>query len=442
MECVKSIDPEVSEGEFLHQLAGRVFHFNRSVTGSGVRQTLKEFSGLLPNLVIHEVPSGTAVLDWIVPQEWSIEAATLSDPTGRVVADWRDSNLSVVNYSQAVDLVLSLEELQSHLHSLPELPDAIPYMTSYYHENWGFCLRHEDRENLIDGNYHALIKSSHFNGSLTYGDCVIPGVSRDEVFISTYICHPSMANNELSGPMVALGLARWLSQQTNLHYTYRFVFAPETVGAMTYLSRHLEHLKKHVVAAFNLTCVGDDRAYSYLPSRNGNTRADRIARRVLHSRSPAIEYSFLERGSDERHYCAPGVDLPMVSLMRSRYGTYPEYHSSKDDLSVVTASGLQGGLDYVRDCVVALETEPCLFHTVLGEPQLGRRGLYHSVMGRTTPDDDFLRTHILAYADGAHSVEDLAFMLGEPPDRVRAFADELKAAGLLREAMATAVSDF
>ena len=309
----------------------------------------------------------------------------------------------MVNYSKAVDLVLDLEDLQSHLHSLPELPDAIPYMTSYYHENWGFCLKHEERERLVDGNYHALIKSSHFDGSLTYGDCVIPGASRDEVFISTYICHPSMANNELSGPMVALGLARWLSRQTNLHYTYRFVFAPETVGAMTYLSHNLEHLQKHVVAAFNLTCIGDDRTYSYLASRNGHTRADRIARRVLRSRSSAIEYSYLERGSDERHYCAPGVDLPMVSLMRSRYGTYPEYHSSKDDLSVVTASGIQGGIDYVRDCVQALENEPCLFHCVLGEPQLGRRGLYHTVMGRTTPDDDFLRTHILAYADGLHS---------------------------------------
>ncbi len=217
MERVSSIDSDVSEGEFFHELAGRVFHFDRSVTGSGVRQTLNELNRLLPKLMIHEVPSGTEVLDWIVPQEWSIEAATLTDPAGRVVADWRDSNLSVVNYSKAVDLVLSLEEMQSYLHSLPELPDAMPYVTSYYHENWGFCLKHEDREKLINGDYHALIKSSHFNGSLTYGDCVIPGASRDEVFISTYICHPSMANNELSGPTVLTFLAKWLLQKQKLN---------------------------------------------------------------------------------------------------------------------------------------------------------------------------------------------------------------------------------
>jgi aminopeptidase-like protein len=249
---------------------------------------------------------------------------------------------------------------------------------------------------------------------LTYGELVIPGESTEEVFITTYICHPSLANNELSGPMVSTALALWLMSLPRRRYTYRFVFAPETIGAITYASLHLDALRSSTVAAFNLTCIGDEGDYSYLASRLGNLEIDRIARHVLSTRSPAVEYSYLDRGSDERQYGMPGIDLPMISLMRTKYGAYPEYHTSFDDLTVVTPAGLQGGLDLVRECIEVLEVNDYYETTVLGEPQLGRRGLYHAIHARTVADIILLRTNVLAYADGHHSVLDMAEMFDLP----------------------------
>ncbi|MCF8556188.1 MAG: DUF4910 domain-containing protein [Candidatus Nanopelagicales bacterium] len=417
----------------MHELATRLFPICRSLTGEGVRETLAILQEHLPALSLHEVPSGTAVFDWTVPDEWNIRAAYVEGPTGDRVIDFSDSNLHVVSYSMPIDIELPLEELQRHLHSIPELPDAIPYVTSYYHPTWGFCLSNNVRNSLPAGTYRAVIDSTLAPGHLTYGELIIPGESTDEVFVSTYVCHPSMANNELSGPVVAVALAQWVASLPHRRYTYRFVFAPETIGALTYASRNLSTLKLNVRHAINLTCIGDDGDYSYLASRLGNTESDRIARHVLSSRSPAVEYSFLERGSDERQYCAPGIDLPMISLMRTKYARFPEYHTSLDDLSFVTPTGLQGGYDMVREFVRIVESNIHFRTTVLGEPQLGRRGLYHTILPREIEDIVRLRTDVLAYSDGDHSLLDISDLLKVPLETVVELARELAEHGLLQE---------
>ncbi len=415
----------------MHALAARLFPICRSITGDGVRETLAIISESLPGLVQHEVPSGTSVLDWTVPDEWNIRGAYLEGPDGSRIIDFADSNVHVMGYSVPVDERLTLAELQTHLHSDPEYPDAIPYVTSYYNRRWGLCLTAKQREALVDGEYHVVIDSSLEPGSLTYGELVIPGDTTDEVLVTTYVCHPSLANNELSGPMVATALAMWLRDLPSRRYTYRFVFAPETIGAITYIALHLDQLRSNVVAAYNLTCIGDDGDYSYMASRLGNLPVDRIARRIVATRPRPVQYSYIDRGSDERHYGMPGVDVPMISLMRTKYGVYPQYHTHLDDLTVVTPTGLQGGLDLVRDCIVEFEASEYFLSTVLAEPQLGRRGLYHGVHARTVEDVILLRTHVLAYADAMHSVSDMAELFEVPLADVRAIVDELTEHGLL-----------
>lgn len=426
--------PDVLSGSDLHALARRLWPFPRSLAGDGVRQTLGVLSEYLPGMVMHEVPSGTQVMDWTIPDEWRVDSAYLEDASGQRIIDWDDSNLHLVSYSEPVDQWVELNDLQSHLHSDAELPDAIPYVTSYYHPTWGFCLPHSARLEMQPGRYHAVINSELFPGSLTYGEWVLAGESDREVFISTYVCHPSMANNELSGPVVAVGVARWLMSLPLRKYTYRFVFVPETIGALTYLHFNLPDLQSRVVAGFNLTCIGDEGDYSYLASRHGNLPIDRIARRVVQSRSRPVFYSYLDRGSDERQYCAPGVDLPLVSLMRTRYGVYPEYHTSLDDLDhVVTPSGLEGGMDLARDSIRQLEDSVFFRTPVQGEPQLGKRGLYHTFHARTVADEVLLRTHVLAYADGEHSLSDMAELFDRDPQDLSIIIDELVEHGLLEK---------
>ena len=424
-------DAGPADGVWMHRLATELFPLHRSITGNGVRETLRILGRELEGLQVHEVPSGTAALDWTVPDEWNIAGARLTGPEGEVIADLADSNVHVVSYSVPVDLSLDLDELQAHLHSDAEHPDAIPYVTSYYNRTWGFCVSERVRERLLPGTYHARIDSSLEPGNLTYGELVIPGETEDEVFISTYVCHPSLGNNELSGPVVATALARWIRNLPTRRYTYRFVFIPETIGAITYLSRNADRLRERVIAGFNLTCIGDDGDYSYLASRLGDTPIDRIARRIVKRTPRPVLYSFLDRGSDERHYCSPGVDLPLISLMRSKYGSYPEYHTSLDDLTVITPTGLQGGLDLVRDCINELETARYYRATILGEPQLGRRGLYHSMHARTVADIVLLRTHVLAYCDGQHSIDDLAELIDRPTPEIELIIDELLEHGLV-----------
>ena len=419
-------------GEEMHGWATDLWSVPRSLTGDGVRATLAYLGDRVGGIEVHEIPTGTEVLDWVVPDEWAIRGAWIEGPDGRRVVDWADCNLHVVGYSTAVDAVLTRDELEPHLHSLPAQPDAIPYVTAYYARTWGFCLAHRQREALGDGPFRVVIDAEHRQGSLTYGDCVIPGETDREVLLSTYICHPSLANNELSGPVVMTAVARWLQALPRRRYTYRLAWLPETIGAIAYIAAHGDHLRRHVDAGWVLTCLGDERAYSMVASRNGATASDRIGRAVLASRPNATEYAFLDRGSDERQWCAPGVDLPVASIMRSKYGTYPEYHTSLDDLELVTPLGLAGGFGAVRECIERVEAETRWQSTVAGEPQLGRRGLYPTTSFAGSASGVKPMMDVLAYCDGAHDAEALAERTGLQRADVDALLDLLQGAGLIR----------
>lgn len=403
-------------GEEMHTLAKRLWPINRSLSGSGVRETLAILGELMPGLRTFEVPSGTTVFDWTVPKEWRVREAWIRTPAGERICDFRTNNLHLVGYSAPVHKSLSWEELSPNLYSLPDQPNAIPYITSYYKERWGFCISHEHREQLPrEGVYEVLVDSDLFDGSLTYAELVIPGQSDAEVFISTYVCHPSIANNELSGPVVTTALAQWIAAAPRRH-TYRIVFIPETIGSITYLSRNLEHLKDKVTAGYNVTCVGDDRTYSYLPSRDGNTVSDRMAKHVLKWISPDFtSYTWRDRGSDERQYCAPGVDLPIATIMRSKYGMYPEYHTSLDDLvNVVTPAGLEGGFQALRRAIEGIERNCYPKVSVLGEPQLGKRGLYPTLSTKETGQQVQVMMDFLTWSDGSRSLLDIAELCNVP----------------------------
>jgi len=393
----------------MYQWAARLFPVCRSITGPGFRETLAFFRSLAPELTVHSVPSGTTAFDWEIPDEWTIRDAFIADENGRRLVDFGQNNLHVVGYSTPVDDWLTREELDKHLHSLPDQPDAIPYITSYYARRWGFCLTQRQRDALGAGRYHVVIDSDLKPGQLNYGEIVLPGREKSEIFLSTYLCHPSLANNELSGPVVTTALARWLARLENRRHTYRIIFIPETIGSIVYLSRNLDHMKRVTKAGFVVTCVGDERAYSFLPSRKGNTLADRAADLAFRElKIDPVRYSFLDRGSDERQYCSPGADLPVCSIMRTKYGCYPEYHTSLDDLSLISQAGLEGAFDVLRRAIEILEAnrtyracQPC-------EPQLGKRGLYPTLSTRASHAQVRAMMNVLAYCDGQRDLMGIA----------------------------------
>ena len=396
-------------GQDLYKWLKDLFPINRSLTGKGVRETLEYLKSIIPNLEIREVKSGTKAFDWVVPKEWNLEEAYLIDENHKTIIHSKNSNLHVVGYSPPIDREISRVELESHLYSIPELPKAIPYVTSYYEENWGFCMSHEDRVKLTSGPFRAVIKSSLEPGVLNYGELCVPGSSKNEILLSTYICHPSMASNELSGPVIAAGLALWLESLENRKYTFRILFLPETIGSIVYLSENLKYLKNHVKAGWVLTCLGDNRNISFLPSKKGDTLADKVSRKVLKDlKQDWIEYSFLERGSDERQYCAPGVELPVCSIMRSKYGTYPEYHTSLDNLEFVSESSLHESYNLMKNTLQAVENDYLWVNKNYCEPNLGKRGLYPMISTRETNNKVKDLMNVLTYCDGSLSTVDIA----------------------------------
>jgi aminopeptidase-like protein len=421
-------------GSQMHGWATDLFPLTRSLTGPGTLATLEYLARLMPGLEICSIRSGTQVFDWVVPDEWIMRDAYVMDEDGIRIIDFQVNNLHVLNYSVPVNDTLTLEELDKHLHSLPDQPEAIPYVTSYYARRWGFCLSHHQRQKLKPGRYKVVIDSEIKPGFLNYGEILIPGREKKEILLSTYVCHPSMANNELSGPVVTTALVRRLLARKDLRYSYRIVFIPETIGSIVYLSRHYQHLKEVTIAGYVITCIGDERTYSFIPSRNGDTLADRVARHVLKHVYPDYKaYSFLDRGSDERQYCSPGIDLPVASVTRSKYGAFPEYHTSLDDLDFVTESGLAGGLDVYQRMLECIEQNCYPVSTVLCEPQLGKRGLYPTLSTKESAKSVKMMMDLIAYSDGKLSLLDIAELINAPMWKLIAILDQLVSADLLKK---------
>lgn len=380
-------------------------------------------------LKIHSIASGSKVFDWEVPAEWEINDAFIITPNGEKICDFKQNNLHVLNYSEGINDEISLDELQEHLYSIEDYPDAIPYVTSYYKRRWGFCIKHKDRVKLKEGKYKVFIDAKHHeNGVLNYADLLIPSTqdAKDEILISSYLCHPSMANNELSSPIVATFLAKWLLGLEERKYNYRFIFTPETIGSIVYLSKHLKHLQKYTKAGFALSCIGDDNAYSLIHTPSENTLADKVALYTLKEKNNFKEFSFLDRGGNERQFCAPLVNLPVVGVCRTRFGDYKEYHTSKDDLNFISEEGLQGGLKAMQEIIMNLEVNEIYQNTIFCEPNLGKRDLYHTINTSLTNSQIPTSCNFLAYCDGQNDVLDIALKINIQAYELKDLIEKLK----------------
>lgn len=401
------VEDQVEVGEALHRLATELYPICRSITGDGIRRTLALLAERIPLRMV-EVPSGTRVFDWVVPREWNIRDAYIQDRAGNRVVDFRESNLHVLNYSSPIHAVLPLSALRPHLFTLPERPDSIPYRTSYYKENWGFCLTHNRLSALAEDEYEVCIDSSLDEGSLTFGECYLPGRSSDEVLISCHACHPSLANDNLSGMVVASFLARHLAER-DLRYSYRFLFIPGTIGAITWLAQNKENVR-HIRHGLVLTCVGDRGGFHYKKSRRGDAEIDRAVTQVLRDLGKTHEIlEFSPYGYDERQYCSPGFNLPVGCLMRSVWGTFPEYHTSDDNLAFIDPVHLAESLRVCTAVLDVLESNRRYCNqSPYCEPQLGRRGLYRSTGGDGIDVEISARLWVLNLSDGEHSLLDIA----------------------------------
>jgi aminopeptidase-like protein len=417
-------------GHAMHALATELFPTCRSITGDGVRNTLRRLSADIP-MQLKEVPTGTTVFDWTVPREWNIRDAYIKNSLGERLVDFRRSNLHVMSYSTPVHARLSLAELRPHLFADELHPTWVPYRTSYYQENWGFCLSHEQLLSFRDEIYEVCIDSTLSDGSLTYGECFLPGEESDEVLISCHVCHPSLANDNLSGISVAVSLARALAARRH-RLSYRFVFVPGTIGAITWLATNREKTAR-IKHGLVLTCVGDPGRFHYKKSRRGNADIDRAMAHVLRYQTPTGEVlDFSPYGYDERQYCSPGFNLPVGCLMRSVWGQFPEYHSSADDLSLITPEALTGSLNVCERVVEILEDNRALTSTSpYCEPALGKRGLYRATGGDMVGDTNMARLWVLNYSDGQHDLLDIAERAAMPFSLIHAVADELERHGLL-----------
>ncbi|MFI7007522.1 DUF4910 domain-containing protein [Streptomyces sp. NPDC050145] len=419
-------------GEEMHALVERMYPLCRSITGDGVRATLDIVGEHVP-LTRHEVPTGTQVLDWTVPQEWNIRDAYVADATGKRVVDFAASSLHVLGYSVPVSTRMPLAELKEHLYTLPEHPKWVPYRTSYYKPEWGFCLAQETLDALPDGEYEVVIDSTLTDGHLSYAEHVVPGQVSDEVLVSCHVCHPSLANDNLAGIAVATFLARELAEREP-YYTYRFVYAPGTIGAITWLARNRERVGR-VKHGLVLACAGDPGSLTYKRSRRGDAEIDRVLRHVLAaSQRPHEIREFTPYGYDERQYCSPGFDLGVGSLTRTPYAGYPEYHTSADDLDFVSPAAMADTLAVCREAFAVLDRNRRFLNlSPYGEPQLGRRGLYDALGGRSdTKEAQMAMLWVLNLSDGEHDLLDVAERSGLPFATVADAADALGAAGLIK----------
>ena len=431
MESSKFDSSGVS-GQDMYEWCTDLFPINRSITGDGVRKTLSYIKDLLPELIIKEVSSRSTAFDWVIPDEWNVTQAYVEDLNGQKVIDFRNNNLHLVGYSIPQNRIVERDELEEHLFSLENQPDAIPYVTSYYSRNWGFCLTHNQRKELPSGPFSVYIDSTLEPGIMNYGEILIKGDTEKEILLTTYVCHPSMANNELSGPAVLIKLAKMIYALEKRRYSYRILFLVETIGSIHYISQNLKTLKKNVEAGFVITCVGDNRVHSYVPTRSGNTLTDRVAIHVMKGLPGNKKYyTWLDRGSDERQFNAPGIDLPIGSLMRSKYGEYPEYHTSLDDLNLISKEGLAGGFQAIWSAVKILERNGFYRVKTLCEPQLGKRGLYPNTSIKSNFEIVQNRMNIISYLGGDIDLLDVANLCEVDFEKVWEIITELLAVDLV-----------
>ena len=373
----------------------------------------------------YEIKSGTKVYDWEVPAEWNINEAYIINPDKEKICDFKKHNLHVLNYSTAINKELSLQELQKHLYSNENMPDSIPYVTSYYEKRWGFCISHNERKKLKDGLYKVYIDAKHDeNGVLNYADFFINSdkKGKDEILLSSYLCHPSMANNELSGPILLIFLAKWLRELKDKKYKYRFVLIPETIGSIVYISKNLKKLKKRVKAGFVLSCLGDDDNYSLIHSPSGDTLSDKIALHTYKNKKNFKEFSFLFRGSDERQFNSALVNLGVVGLCRTKYGEFKQYHSSADNLSYISKEGLLNSFKALQELILNLEYNEKYKSKIICEPNLGKRGLYPTL---NLKNQRPLIADFLAYCDGKRELFEIADILKLKAYELKDLVDEL-----------------
>jgi aminopeptidase-like protein len=415
----------------IHQLISQLYPICRSITGNGVRQTLHLLQQFIP-LELHEVPTGTQVFDWTVPKEWNIEDAYVINPQGEKVIDFQKSNLHVLNYSIPIDRQMPLSELKEHLFSLPDRPDWVPYRTSYYQENWGFCLSHHALEQLEEGEYQVCINSSLAPGSLTYGEYYIPGETSDEILFSCHVCHPSLCNDNLSG----IGLATFLAKQIEAksrRYSYRFLFVPGTIGSITWLSLNRDRVDR-IKHGLVISGVGDSGHLTYKKSRRGDAEIDRAVAHILkHSGQEYAIEDFSPYGYDERQYCSPGFNLPVGSLTRSPFNCYPEYHTSADNLDFIHPANLADSLEKYLAVIDILENNYTYLNTSpYCEPQLGKRGLYGNFGGKkSTKTREMAMLWVLNLADGEYSLLEIADRAKLPFAVIHEAAIDLFESGLL-----------
>ena len=423
----------------VYKFGKKVFPICRSITGKGTVETLKEFKKFYKNLNIRKIKSGSKVFDWKVPPEWNIEDAFVIDKNNKKIIDFKKNNLHIVNYSVPLKKKLNTAELLKNLYSNIFRPNAIPYVTSYYKKNWGFCVTEKFKQEIKkkykkDDIFKVVINSSlNSKGNLAYGEIFIPGKSKKEILISSYVCHPSMANNELSGPMISLLIADYFKKIKN-RYSLRIILIPETIGSIAYLSKNLKKLKKNFLAGYNLSCVGDDRNYSYIPSKYKNALCDRVIYKIYKKLKINFkEYSFLERGSDERQYNSPGIDLPVGCVMRTKFGEFPEYHTSDDNFDLVTKKGLRDSLKLILECISYLMKSKFPISTIKCEPFLSKRNLYPTIGNRQnnfTENQEL--SHFLQYADGQNNLEDISKLINLNYKKTIKISDVLKKNKLIR----------
>lgn len=421
----------------MYELIKTLYPIYRSITGEGVRKSLEIINEATGGVLdIKAMRSGTPVYDWVIPAEYNIRDAYIITPSGKKICEFKKHNLHLLGYSEPVHKKLSLDELQSHLYSDPNKPSSIPYVTSYYERRWGFCLSHNERQSLENGEYEVFIDSDfNENGKLNYGEYYLKATkpTKDEILISTYICHPQMCNNELSGPAVWVELIKWLKNEKERKYNYRFVIAPETIGAIAYISQNFKALKENVKAGFVLSCLGDDGDYSVVLPPDENSLSARAAKVLLKTKENAKIYNFLEYGSDERQYNTPALNLGVVAISRTKFDCYPQYHTSDDDLSCVSQKGLEGGLEFAKECIKAVELNEVYAPNFICEPCMGKYNLTPTLSHAGYSQNVYLPRFFLAYCDGKRDLLEICEFIKAKPSELASIIKSCLENNLIKE---------